>query len=565
MERRHGRRAVRNVRTILATLAVATALALVPILRALPSTPLDAAGMGWALTALATILLLASAAAMVATTAIGLRGGRLAALLLGGAAAALVGGSVTLLTGATSAPLAVIVAAALLLAAGVAERLETLLHGRGERIAIAVALLIVAEAAAVVEILPAGTDGIAPLQTGLLVGAAALGGFGAVVMIGRDLAAGSGAVAIGSLLLALARGGDIMLALGIAGLVAGVLLAARAALGAEPVSTVTVDGRDLPPIADQLREGVLRFDGRLQLLAWNREAARLFPLGEASAGERLEDLLGVSLQQLPIAEGETIHHTTDGGVELSIRRGTDTIDVVARDTGTMSDAERLGRELRGTIEELLHARRTVELQRVELERAATVDPLTGVASRSAILDRLRLEVAQARRYQHSVAVVLVDVDRFGELNAVHGIAGGDSILREVALRLRLRVREADALGRSGSDRLLAILAHTDEGGATTFADALQRRIGQRPISLPDADVAISVSVGVAVMVPGEDLGVDDLLARGEEALTSARQAGGDRIALDRVHGPGRLPSRGKDETDRPALAGEPRAEEGSQR
>src|SRR6187399_945614 len=82
--------------------------------------------------------------------------------------------------------------------------------------------------------------------------------------------------------------------------------------------------------------------------------------------------------------------------------------------------------------------------------------------RAAILERLHSEVAMARRYRHPLAVVLLDVDRFGAVNAEHGIAAGDAVLREVALRFRLRVREADALGRFGSDGFIATLPHTDE-------------------------------------------------------------------------------------------------------
>jgi diguanylate cyclase (GGDEF)-like protein len=199
--------------------------------------------------------------------------------------------------------------------------------------------------------------------------------------------------------------------------------------------------------------------------------------------------------------------------------------------------DRLGRELRATIGELLEARRTIDLQRAELVRAATLDPLTGVASRTAILARLDLEVAEARRYHHPAAVVLLDVDGLGALNAEHGIAVGDAVLREVALRVRLRIRAADSLGRSGSDGFLAVLPHTDEGGAVAFADALRRRVAQRPIRLGDAEAVVTLSAGVAVIQQSEDMDRDGLLARAEEALAGARQAGGARTAVDTLHGP----------------------------
>lgn len=209
----------------------------------------------------------------------------------------------------------------------------------------------------------------------------------------------------------------------------------------------------------------------------------------------------------------------------------------------LSDEARLTRELRGTIDELLRARRTIELQRGELERAATVDPLTGVASRRAILERLRLETAQAGRYQHPFAALLLDVDRLATVNREHGLDIGDAVLREVALRMRLRIREADGLGRAGSDGFLAILPHTDERGAALFADTLRRRIGGREVLTDAGALKVTVSIGVAIMRPGMDLSDEDLLSDAHEALRSARAAGGDRIAFDRAHGLARIEQR----------------------
>ena len=216
------------------------------------------------------------------------------------------------------------------------------------------------------------------------------------------------------------------------------------------------------------------------------------------------------------------------------------------------EALRLARELRGTIEELLQARHTIELQREELARNATHDPLTGVATRREVLERLTIEVAESARYTHPVAVVLLDVDGFAQLNHDHGLAIGDIVLRELALRLKLRTRAADALGRVGGDSFMAILPHTDERGAAVFADALRRRLIARPIATDAGELTIAVSIGVAFMRPGMHLTADELLAAADEALASARAAGGNRIAFDRQHGFVRLeerrePSNGEDE------------------
>jgi diguanylate cyclase (GGDEF)-like protein len=207
------------------------------------------------------------------------------------------------------------------------------------------------------------------------------------------------------------------------------------------------------------------------------------------------------------------------------------------------EANRLARELRGTIEELLETRRTIELQRAEIARAANTDALTGIATRRAILERLRVEAAEARRYTHPLAVLLLDVDGFAGINHDHGLEVGDAVLRELALRLRLRMRAADALGRAGGDSFLAILPHTDERGATVFAEALMRRLSTRPVSSAAGEITLRVSIGVAFVRPGMTMSDEELLVAVDEALASAKAAGGNRIAFDRLHGLARLDER----------------------
>ena len=175
------------------------------------------------------------------------------------------------------------------------------------------------------------------------------------------------------------------------------------------------------------------------------------------------------------------------------------IVAVVREAGGSPEVERLGNELRTTIEELLRARRTIDLQRGELERSSTVDPLTGVASRGAILERLRMEVAQARRYRHPLGVVLLDVDRFADINSAHGIGGGDAVLREVARVLRNSSREIDHPARYGGEELAVVLPGTDLEGAFNRAERIRTEI--EALRIPRLDgagtLSITTSCGVA--------------------------------------------------------------------
>ena len=101
----------------------------------------------------------------------------------------------------------------------------------------------------------------------------------------------------------------------------------------------------------------------------------------------------------------------------------------------------------------------------------------------------------------------------------------------------------DILGNQNTNKTFKEIIRQVKGDVeqgSTFADALRHRLGLRPVATGGEEIAITVSIGVATMRPGEDLDVDGLVARVSEALDSARSAGGDRIALDRLHGLVRL-------------------------
>jgi diguanylate cyclase (GGDEF)-like protein len=476
---------------------------------------------------------LGSVAALAALAALvrALRSGSAASLLEAGASAALAGGAVVALAGSGSLAAPVLASAALLAAASAAGT-RLIPGGPARLIGSAVGLLAIAEAVALLTVVPATADLLAALDT-VLLSTALVAALAAAVLRTGIRSAGAALLAAGAIGLLADRDGSIEGLIGLAALTSAQLLALAAGLAPEPEEAA----EGLPDLAGQLNDAVLGFDGHLRLRDWNAAAATLLALDAASVGTRIDDLLGVSVADLPSSDRTTISRGGVGGLEVAMHRSGRGVVAVVRDAGATPEVERLGNELRTTIEELLRARRTIDLQRGELERSATVDPLTGVASRGAILERLRIEVAQARRYRHPLAVVLLDVDRFGEINDAYGIAGGDAVLREVALRMRLRVREADALGRAGSDGFLATLPHTDDAGAATFADAMRIRLGLRPVRIGDAELKVTVSIGVATMQPGEDLDVDGVLARVQEALDSARGAGGNRIEVHTGHAP----------------------------
>jgi diguanylate cyclase (GGDEF)-like protein len=531
----------RAVRAGALVLGAALAAAVVALTRSLPGASVSEAGLGWMVQALAIGLIVAGSGAGLSMLVLALRSGSLAAALSTGASAALAGGAVGALAGARM-EVPVAGAALLLLGAALGERGSTLLAGRRGRIGAVTATLALAEVLVVIELLP-GTSAFVDLaRPGIAWAAAGASALAALLVSGRPAGLVAAGLAVAGGGLAVGRPDGPELAVVIAVLAGSQLAAVAARPGSvEPPAMETTER--LPDLAGRVSDAVLRFDGHLQLRDWNGRAAALLGLDEASAGARIEDLIGVRLAELPPDEAAVHLGTRVGGIDVVLLRNDGGVTAIIRDPEGTPETERLGRELRGTIEELLQARRTIELQRQEIERSSATDAVTGIATRSALLDRLRTEIAQARRYAHPVALVLLDVDGFSDHNHALGTEAGDAILKELALRIRLRIRQADALGRAGSDSFLAVLPHTDEAGAASFADALQRRVGLRPIAVGAAQVTVTVSVGVAVIRSGEELDLDGVLARVEEALASAERAGGNRIALDRLHGLARLDDR----------------------
>jgi len=451
-------------------------------------------------------------------------GGRLVVVLLPLAALAVV----RAFPGALGTPLPWLAPGFAAVAAGaalVAAVAAAMSHGRLRGFADAAALAILAATFAVAAI---GTTAAAGVSAGLVAAAAALG----LGSIAADRVVPIGRVRI------LLGAATFLAAEACLGLV---LLAAQADDG--PVAqTVAVAAAVLLALAAVVS---FREPARATAIGLASASALVFALAGPAATERLVGVAGVAAAAVLLGWSIVVSQLLRGRDDLTARA------VVATRLEGMPGPEfdegaRLARELRATIDDLVVARRTIELQRAEIERATTLDPLTGTSGRAALLERLRMEAAEGRRYAHPVALMLLDVDRFAEINHAHGLAVGDAILREVALRLRLRIREADALGRVGGDAFAAILPHTDEVGAASFARAVLDRLEERRFPTDSGELTVTASVGIALLRPGIPMSDEELLAAAEEALASAKTAGGNRIAFDRLHNLARLGERGRD-------------------
>ena len=160
---------------------------------------------------------------------------------------------------------------------------------------------------------------------------------------------------------------------------------------------------------------------------------------------------------------------------------------------------------------------------------ATVDHLTGVLNRQAVLAELEKEIIRAGRYGHQLSVVMVDIDHFKRLNDSHGHAAGDLMLRQIADVLRTNLRTVDSVGRYGGEEFLLVLPETDVDAAASLAEKLRRMVGRHEIGLEDGfRAAATLSAGVAGGFGGH-LELEALVRDADNAMYSAKALGRDQV------------------------------------
>jgi two-component system cell cycle response regulator len=186
-------------------------------------------------------------------------------------------------------------------------------------------------------------------------------------------------------------------------------------------------------------------------------------------------------------------------------------------------------ELMARIQAALRARKLQnelrDLNRV-LEVQAATDSLTGLCNRRAIDGQLARALAAATRHGRAIAVLMLDLDHFKQINDVHGHHAGDEVLAAVADRLRARTRTEDTLGRWGGEEFMIITDQTDADGAAVLAEELRAAIAGEPILLDGESIDITASVGWALWNGDTE---EELVRRADRALYAAKDAGRNSV------------------------------------
>ncbi|CAN5371256.1 hypothetical protein BH11PSE11_BH11PSE11_31780 [soil metagenome] len=167
---------------------------------------------------------------------------------------------------------------------------------------------------------------------------------------------------------------------------------------------------------------------------------------------------------------------------------------------------------------------------VRVEHLATHDPLTGLANRNLLQDRLAQAMAATRRTDRSLALVFVDLDRFKDINDTLGHAVGDGLLIGVSQRLQAAVREGDTVARPGGDEFIVLL--TDLSDAEDVLRIARKLLDafSAPFEIGDLRQHCTASIGISVY-PQHGNDIETLLKNTDTAMYNVKERGGDGIQL----------------------------------
>lgn len=175
----------------------------------------------------------------------------------------------------------------------------------------------------------------------------------------------------------------------------------------------------------------------------------------------------------------------------------------------------------------------------DLFDSTRIDALTGLLSRRVLRDRLGHAMARALRNGRPVGLMLLNLNKLGEINAGFGLEGGDTVLVQAAAQVRACLHAADTLVRWSGDQFIVVL---EDLGSAGEAQQVAQRILNRfafPLLVGERECAVSLSIGVT-MFPAPGCDIDTLLERARLAMTRARNWGGNKVqlyALDAVPAP----------------------------
>jgi diguanylate cyclase (GGDEF)-like protein/PAS domain S-box-containing protein len=168
---------------------------------------------------------------------------------------------------------------------------------------------------------------------------------------------------------------------------------------------------------------------------------------------------------------------------------------------------------------------------MELERLARTDVLTGVTNRRHFFELAEPQFASAQRYSHNIAILLLDVDHFKQVNDSYGHLAGDLILQRVARECQGHLRSSDVFARYGGEEFICLLPEQSLEGALETAERIRQMLERAEVLWDHQSIGVTASIGVALLQEDLALTLETLINRADQALYESKANGRNQVTL----------------------------------
>jgi len=168
-----------------------------------------------------------------------------------------------------------------------------------------------------------------------------------------------------------------------------------------------------------------------------------------------------------------------------------------------------------------------KLEKILLHEVAT-DSLTGILNRRAFFDTCVKEMNIAKRYEHDLSFIIIDIDYFKDINDTYGHLNGDVVLIDLVNTIKKTIRTTDIFGRIGGEEFAVLMPQTNLDNATQLAERIRRNIEKSEIFFDDQRINVTVSIGLSYLKT-EDSIIQHILRRADEALFKAKKNGRNQL------------------------------------
>jgi len=282
----------------------------------------------------------------------------------------------------------------------------------------------------------------------------------------------------------------------------------------------------LETLLEAVPDAIVTMNAHHRVMEWNSAAERLFQYTQEEAiGQDLDDLITVpSIREE--AAGFTQIVISGGSVSptetIRYRKDASPVNVLLAASSIM-----MGGELHGVVGVYTD---TTKLKQAEaaLQKLAITDPLVGCFNRRHFFSLAERELARVVRYKHHLSIIMVDIDHFKQVNDTYGHSVGDQVLIAIARRIEDLLRSTDIFARYGGEEFVILLPESSAIQAKQTAERLREKT-EEPFSINELEISVSISLGVSCRSGEDDIGIDALLDKADQALYAAKRTGRNRV------------------------------------